>query len=399
MTATYAELCAGYGGLGLAVEEVFDAELAWYSEFDAAPSKIMAHHWPDAPNHGDMTAINWAKVMRVLILSGGTPCQDLSTAGRRKGMTDGTRSNLWVCMREAIAELKPKYVIWENVRGAYSAKADSDLEHCPRCMGDARDERTVLRALGRVLGDFSDLGYDTQWRGLRATDVGSCHKRFRVFVLARRREAINDAPCDGSRKGNLPARICTPSRDGTSLADESDSRLVRPESGQTLSNPMRGGSGGRTSEPRPAGLDNAAIRPDSGGSRAGTLPDSVSSRRSRWARKARREAIFRTAAERSSEGFAWGEYEPYVRRWERVLGRRAPRPTEPTGRNGGHQLSPRFEEWMMGLEDGWVTDPDIGISKNEQIKALGNGVVRQQAAAALWDMRTAFERLDKAGET
>ena len=188
----YAELCAGYGGLGLAVEDAFPgAELAWYSEFDPAPSKIMARHWPDAPNHGDMTAIDWTAVEPVDLISGGTPCQDLSHAGRRKGMTDGTRSNLWVAMREAIATIQPTYVVWENVRGAYSATADSDLEPCPGCMGNTGNGEPVLRALGRVLGDLHDLGYDAQWRGLRAADVGAPHGRFRVFILARRRPTGN----------------------------------------------------------------------------------------------------------------------------------------------------------------------------------------------------------------
>lgn len=184
------EVCAGYGGLGLAVETVFDAQLAWYSEFEKSASSIMATHWPEAPNLGDMTAVNWADVEPVDILSGGTPCQDLSHAGRRAGMTDGTRSNLWVAMREAIATIKPKYVVWENVRGAYSAKADSAMEQCAGCMGDDGGTEPILRALGRVLGDLADLGYDAEWRGLRAADAGAPHARFRVFILATRRNGI-----------------------------------------------------------------------------------------------------------------------------------------------------------------------------------------------------------------
>lgn len=111
-------------------------------------------------------------------------CQDLSTAGRRAGMTDGTRSNLWVAMRDAIAALQPTYVVWENVRGALSAPASSVLEHCPGCMGDSRHRGPDLRALGRVLGDLAELGFDAEWHSLRAADVGACHGRFRVFVLA-----------------------------------------------------------------------------------------------------------------------------------------------------------------------------------------------------------------------
>jgi len=170
----------------MGVQSVLGGELAWYSEFDAAPSRILAHHHPDVPNLGDMTAIDWRKVHPVDVLTGGTPCQDLSHAGKRAGMTDGTRSNLWVQMREAIHVIRPKLVVWENVRGAYSACADSEVGRCPRCVGDdprAR-HRPSLRALGRVLGDLSSLGYDASWYGIRASDVGACHGRFRVFVWA-----------------------------------------------------------------------------------------------------------------------------------------------------------------------------------------------------------------------
>lgn len=82
-----------------------------------------------------------------------------------------------------------------------------------------------------------------------------------------------------------------------------------------------------------------------------------------------------------AEVIQWGVYEPAIRRWEAVLGREAPAPTE-TGPKGGQRLSPRAVEWMMGLPAGHVTAVP-GISRNEQLKALGNGVVPAQAAAAL----------------
>ena len=77
----------------------------------------------------------------------------------------------------------------------------------------------------------------------------------------------------------------------------------------------------------------------------------------------------------------WGQYEPSVRRWEAVLGRPAPSPIEPN-RNGKPRLTARFVEWMMGLDEGWVTDVP-GIARVNQIKILGNGVVPSQAEAAL----------------
>ena len=79
----------------------------------------------------------------------------------------------------------------------------------------------------------------------------------------------------------------------------------------------------------------------------------------------------------------WGAYEPAIRRWERALGRVDPAPTNPDGKGGAHRLAPQFVEWMMGLPAGHVTSPEIGITRNEQLKALGNGVVPQQAHLAL----------------
>lgn len=78
---------------------------------------------------------------------------------------------------------------------------------------------------------------------------------------------------------------------------------------------------------------------------------------------------------------AWGKFEPAIRRWEEVLGRPAPEPTKPDGKDGNHRLSSAFTEWMMGVPEGWITE--AGISRNEELKAAGNGVVPQQAELAL----------------
>jgi len=77
----------------------------------------------------------------------------------------------------------------------------------------------------------------------------------------------------------------------------------------------------------------------------------------------------------------WGKFEPAIRRWEAIIGRQAPDPTKPDGKDGNHRLSSKFTEWMMGLPDGWITD--IGLKRNDELKACGNGVVPQQAELAL----------------
>jgi len=78
---------------------------------------------------------------------------------------------------------------------------------------------------------------------------------------------------------------------------------------------------------------------------------------------------------------SWGKFEPAIRRWEQTLGRPAPLPSKPDGKDGAHRLSSKFTEWMMGLPEGWVTG--VGLTRNEELKACGNGVVPQQAELAL----------------
>jgi hypothetical protein len=91
----------------------------------------------------------------------------------------------------------------------------------------------------------------------------------------------------------------------------------------------------------------------------------------------------------------WGKFEPAIRRWEQTLGITAPSPTKPDGKENSHRLSSEFTEWMMGLEQGWITD--CGLTRNEELKAAGNGVVPQQAELALrillgFDIPKALER-------
>ena len=77
----------------------------------------------------------------------------------------------------------------------------------------------------------------------------------------------------------------------------------------------------------------------------------------------------------------WGKFAPAIERWEQLTGRAAPAPTKPDGKDDAHRLSSEFTEWMMGLPAGWITG--VGLSRNEELKACGNGVVPQQAELAL----------------
>ena len=410
---THGSLFAGMGGLDLAIADVFGAETAWVSDVDPGANAILAHRYPDAPNLGDITKVDWATVEPVDIISGGSPCQDLSMAGRRAGMTPGTRSNLWESMREAIAVIRPSFVVWENVYGALSANASSSLEHCPGCMGGAEHGGPVLRALGRVLGDLADIGYDAQWHGLRAADVGACHGRFRVFVLA----YANDARSQGQphQAGAAPAE-----RHGHPVASVGGPDLTllpTPTSSDTngagahgtegadlrttvalLPTPVAQPSGNspevhlRKKPGREVVTDLAIIVENGLLATGGRLLPTPSVADTQGGRKSR-------SGERNGElllnGIAhadrWGEYAAAIARHERAFGRPAPDPTEP-GPKGNPRLSARFCEWMMMLPAGWVTDVP-GVTRNQALKALGNGVVPAQAAAAL---RLMLDRIEAA---
>ena len=451
MTLKIGELFAGYGGLGMGVQAAIGGDVVWFSEFDKGPSKILAHRFPGIPNHGDITKIDWSQVEPVDVLTGGSPCQDLSHAGKRAGMSEGTRSNLWVAMREAIATLRPSLVIWENVRGAYSAGADSELEPCAGCVGDGSGVH--LRALGRVLGDLADLGYDAQWHGLRAADVGAPHGRFRVFLVAepsglRRGQGWSAEPreAEGRRasadiagRGNAPLTVLpTPT-----TRDHKDHTIRRephrPDDTDTLARaltvllPTPRAGDGEKGGPNQRGSSGDLMLPSAvqllptpEAARNGNTPENHLSRKPGRTvvtnldvlaaggllptpRSTRGGSTTETAygfgGSRSDENrpqgevvidsASWGQYAAAIQRWE-SLTRPAPEPTE-VGPKGSPRLSARFSEWMMGLPDGWITDVP-GITRNEALKACGNGVVPQQAAAAL-RLMTGIRDLSGIGES
>ena len=385
---TIGSLFSGYGGLDLAVEHAFNARTVWQAEWEDAPSAVLARHWPGVPNYRDVTAVDWAAVEPVDIIAGGFPCQDVSLAGRRAGMTEGTRSNLWGAMRSAVEIIRPTYVVAENVRGLLSAHAESasDMEPGTGLLGDRSGGH--LRALGRVLGDLADLGYDTQWCGLRASDVGAPHHRFRVFILATRRDVPHPGSCGGGGRGAVPGT--RPSGEPDTQAHGADPRHGGPRADVRHLEGATDGHGLRGDRPGAPGLevrrgepaDGRVCAPDAAGAeRRGLKSDHLG---------APAHATPEPGERTSRDATNWGPYAAAVHRWEPIVGRRAPAPTELANR-GKHRLSPRFTEWMMGLPDGWVTDTP-GIKRNDALKMCGNGVVPQQASAALNHMLTTKEK-------
>ncbi|MBF6399760.1 DNA cytosine methyltransferase [Nocardia cyriacigeorgica] len=432
-------LFSGAGGLDLAALELFPgSSMAWHSEVDSAASKVLAHHWPDVPNLGSVTEIDWHTVEPVDILTGGFPCQDVSAAGRRAGLADGTRSGLWSHMAAAIDVLRPRYVLIENVRGLLSAAAIRRVESDHADVG-YMGSRPVLRALGAVLGDLADLGFDAEWTCVRASQVGACHRRERVFVLAypadtegSGREGVDDsAGGETSRRGRERVTVGGARRDAEpvallptpSVADGMGGHLTR--SGSRSDELLLPGIARAAAEghllPTPRASDGTKGGPNQRGSSGDLmLPSGVATPTPKQSdagrgdcpsERARRSPSLvsidcylptpsaseitgggvhpdnRVGHTRQLVDYAlvhgtpqWGDYEPAIRRQE-ALSRPAPSPTEPN-RNGNPRLSAAFAEWLMFWPAGWVTDPAIGLTRNEQLARIGNGVVPRQAVVA-----------------
>ena len=160
---TYLSLFSGIGGFELGLERA-GMEVIWNSEIEPFPCEVLKRRWPDVPNLGDITKIDWNTVPRVDVICGGFPCQDISVAGKQKGIKDDTRSGLWFYFRDAISALRPRYAIIENVAGLYSSNKGRDF--------------------ARVLHDLAEIGYDAEWARVSAAATGAHHRRWRVFIVA-----------------------------------------------------------------------------------------------------------------------------------------------------------------------------------------------------------------------
>jgi DNA (cytosine-5)-methyltransferase 1 len=355
-------LCTGYAGLDVAVQAVIGGEHAWMAENDPHASKVLAHHWPAVPNLGDITAVDWTGVEPVDIIAAGFPCTDLSYAGRGEGIQEGNRSGLWYPIADALGVLRPRLVVLENVAAIVARRPGLDV----------------------VLADLARLGFDAEWTCVRAADIGAAHGRNRWFLAAYSADLGHQRGRDARSGRARPAygRIAAADAQGARReGTQPEPARRRPERGGGAAADAQGdGRGeGRPEPTRQLGRSDAAL----GGpaAAADTDRDGLPRRPERdrpalggeGGHEQRRVDPLRRVLD-------WGPYDPAIRRWEHVLGRSAPRPTEP-GRSG-ERLSPVFVEWLMGLPVGHVTDVP-GISRNAQLRLLGNGVVLQQGEAAL----------------
>lgn len=287
-------------------------------------------------------------------------------------------------MADAIRALHPAYVIIENVPGLATK------------MGSRPGES----ALGTVVADLAEAGYVGSWIRLRASEVGAPHRRERIFVIAadpKRVRIDTGSELRGGSEGEPERSPQEAVSAGTQVARTEDAVADSAPAADTRSERFDGAGVGDTQAPTEGRLDGRPIpaRPSSpatdtdGRGRtllgvagapgiegaSGDLADGLDSetasaaytdseRRTQYGRTLTGAQAL-TSPDGDSEGREWGIYAPAVLRWERILGRSAPRPTDDRGR-----LNPEFTAWMLGFPPNWVE----GENRTQQLRMLGNAV-------------------------
>lgn len=165
---TVGSLFTGIGGIDLGLERTGHFRTIWMAEIDNYASKVLAKHWPDVPNLGNVKEINYERLERPDVLIGGYPCQPFSIAGQRGGASDPR--HLWPECLRALRVLRPRYAVFENVRGHLSL------------------------GFSEVLGDLAAIGLDAEWQVIPASAVGAPHRRDRLFIVAHPKSTNGQIP-------------------------------------------------------------------------------------------------------------------------------------------------------------------------------------------------------------
>ena len=195
MNLTFGSLFAGVGGFDLGFEKA-GWECSWQVEWDNGCQAVLRNNWPDIPKYFDVCDVDGSKIEPVDLITFGSPCQDLSIAGKRAGL-DGNRSSMFFEatriiqeMRNATGNVYPKFAVWENVTGALTSNKGQDF--------------------AAVIDEMANIGaLAIEWHILDAQWFGIPHRRRRVFLVAcfdsaivsRSGQQILPVPKDS--KGNL----------------------------------------------------------------------------------------------------------------------------------------------------------------------------------------------------
>jgi DNA (cytosine-5)-methyltransferase 1 len=224
-------LFSGIGGFELGFERA-GMRISWQVEQDAYCRAVLARHFPDAVRFEDVREVGSGDLDPVDLICGGFPCQDLSSAGRGAGI-DGARSGLWSEFARIIRELRPRYVVVENVPALLTG----------------RGKRWERGPIGRVLGDLAEARYDAEWACLSAREFGAPHLRKRVWIVA---YPARDAEAGSAAEPRPERQRARPSRQRSRAAELADA------------DPQR--QSGRAGQVEPAGRRRPA---DGGGAGGG----------------------------------------------------------------------------------------------------------------------------------
>ena len=165
------DLFSGIGGFSLGLERTGGFETVAFCEIEPFPRKVLAKHWPEVPQYDDVRTLTAERLaadgIAVDVITGGFPCQDISVAGKRAGIAEGTRSGLWSECIRLVSELRPQYALFENVANLLAGPS-----HKPGAW------------FSRVLSDLASVGYNAEWENIPASALGAPHRRERVWLLA-----------------------------------------------------------------------------------------------------------------------------------------------------------------------------------------------------------------------
>lgn len=166
------DLFSGIGGFSLGLERTGGFETVAFCEIEEFPRKVLAKHWPGVPIYYDVRELTAERlradgIASIDVITGGFPCQDVSAAGKQGGMDEGTRSGLWSEIVRLACEIRPQFILVENVSNLLAGPSEQPGGW-----------------FGRVLGDLAEIGYDAEWHCIPASYVGANHGRDRVWILA-----------------------------------------------------------------------------------------------------------------------------------------------------------------------------------------------------------------------
>ena len=164
MTLKVLDLFSGIGGFSYAAERLVGGfETTQFVEIDTYCQRVLHKNFPNVPIHHDITEFN-ATEGQFDVITAGFPCQDISIAGRQDGIGEGTRSGLFFEVLRLARQIRPKFILFENVRNLISHKDGETFQ--------------------QILQEIAKAGFDVEWSVVSAADVGACHLRERLWFIA-----------------------------------------------------------------------------------------------------------------------------------------------------------------------------------------------------------------------